>query len=85
MLPGGLDRYIGKEPLVLEEGGTIVVGSRNLNVTGVAEYLNLHQRRGGGVVSQHRIRMQVRVKNNHQFTEASTKYLRVFLLYFLDL
>ena len=45
MMPGGIDRFIGTDDITLEEGGTAVVATRDLNTTGVADFLRSH--RGG--------------------------------------
>ena len=43
MMPGGIDRFIGTDDVTLEEGGTAVVAPRDLNTTGVAEFLRSHR------------------------------------------
>ncbi len=60
-MPGGIDRYVVRKPLVLNEGGNLVVTTNNLDTTGVLQFLHDHQRRGGAVaMRQTRLRLQVR-------------------------
>ena len=46
MMPGGIDRFLGTDAITLEEGGTTVIYTRDLNTTGVTEYLRSHQVNG---------------------------------------
>ncbi len=43
MMPGGIDRFLGTDDITLEEGGTAIVSGRNVNTTGVVEFLRSHQ------------------------------------------
>ena len=49
MIPGGIDRFIGSDKVTVEEGGNANIGKRNLNTSGVLEFLNSHRRQGGSV------------------------------------
>ena len=57
MMSGGIDRFIGSDDITLEEGGNVVVTTRDLNTTGVLQYLRTHRSsasRGGGPGGQFR-------------------------------
>ena len=70
MMSGGIDRFIGSDDITLEEGGNVVIATRDLNTTGVLQYLSTHQSsasRGGGHYRSPRLRLQFSQLPAHGF------------------
>lgn len=49
MMPGaggGIDRFIGTEDIVVEEGGAVLIRTRNLNTSGILDFIRRHRQQG---------------------------------------
>ena len=50
MIPGGgIDRFIGAEGLTVEEGGAALIRTRNLNTSGILDFIRRHRQQGVAV------------------------------------
>ena len=50
MIPGGgIDRFIGTEGITLEEGGSVPIRTRNLNTSGILDFIQRHRQQGVAV------------------------------------
>eukprot|EP00094_Tigriopus_californicus_P012169 TCALIF_11761-PA protein Name:"Similar to CSPG4 Chondroitin sulfate proteoglycan 4 (Homo sapiens)" AED:0.07 eAED:0.06 QI:0/0.64/0.33/0.86/1/1/15/679/2482 len=68
MIPGGIDRFIGSDIVTLEEGQNVAILTRDLNTTGVLQYLYSHQARQGAASPRPPvIRLQVSKLPDHGF------------------
>ena len=47
MMPGGgIDRFIGTEDIAVEEGGVGLIRTRNLNTSGILDFIRRHRQQG---------------------------------------
>lgn len=49
MMPGagnGIDRFIGAEDITLEEGAMVAIRTRNLNTSGILDFIRRHRQQG---------------------------------------
>jgi hypothetical protein len=59
MIPGGgIDRYIGTDGLTVEEGGVALIMTRNLNTTGILDFISRHRQQGVAVEQYYEHRHQ---------------------------
>lgn len=45
--------------ITVEEGGTVIISTMDLNTTGIWEFLSLHRGRGGNAIRPPKIRLQL--------------------------
>ena len=59
MIPGGgIDRFIGTEGLNVDEGGVALMSTRNLNTSGILDFIRRHRQQGVAVERFHEHRHQ---------------------------
>ncbi len=59
MIPGvGIDRYIGAEGVTVDEGGLVVLRTRNLNTSGILDFIRRHRQQGVAAEQYYQHRMQ---------------------------
>ena len=46
---GGIDRFIGAEGLTVDEGGAALIRTRNLNTSGILDFIRRHRQQGVAV------------------------------------